>query len=326
MLVIKPLRSLKVLPLLLACGQAPSAEAQNYPLKTVRYLIGASAASAGDTLARLITAGLSQSFGQQVVVESRPGAGGNIVAEMAAKAPPDGYVMFQITIAYAAYASLYQKLSYDLVRDFAPVTQLATGPYVVVAHPSLPVKSLSELIKLAKSKPGVIDYSSAGAGTPTFLAAELFKAQAGVNLMHVPYKGGGPALTAAVAGEVSLHFAPIATALPNIRERRVRALGVTTVKRIAMTPDLPTIAESGLPGFESGNWYGLVVPAKTPRETIATIRNAAITVMNNSTLNSRLNDLGFVAQTSQPEEFGAYIKTEIDRLGKVIRAYNLTAD
>ena len=182
----------RIAPLLALIGLLGQfdASAQNYPAKPVRYLIGASTGSGGDTLARLVTAGLSQNFGQQVVVENRPGAAGNIVAELAAKSAPDGYALFQVTIAYAVYASLYRNLSYDLIRDFAPVTQLATGPYVVVVHPSLPVKSIGELIRLAKAKPGVIDYSSAGAGTPTFLAAELFKAQAGVDMMHIPYKGG----------------------------------------------------------------------------------------------------------------------------------------
>ncbi len=310
----------------LLAQMSSGAVAQIYPAKPIRYVIGASTGSSGDTLARLFGANLSQNLGQPVVVENRPGAGGNLVAEFVAKSPPDGYVMFQSTVAYAAYATMYRTLAYDLVRDFAPVTMLATGPYVVVVHPSLPVKSIAELVKLARSRPGAIDYSSAGAGTPTFLSTELFKAQAGVNLMHIPYKGGGPALTAAVAGEVPVHFAPIATALPNIRERRLRPLGVTTLKRVAVAPDVPTVAESGLPGFETGNWFALMVPAKTPRETINVIRNAAIAALGNQQLSSRMSDLGFVTATSQPEELGAYIKNEIERLGKIIKAHNLTTD
>jgi tripartite-type tricarboxylate transporter receptor subunit TctC len=300
--------------------------AQTYPSKPVRYLSGASTASGGDMLGRLFAAELSQVFGQQVVVENRPGAGGNLVAELAAKAPPDGYTILQVTAAYAGYASLYRNLAYDLIRDFASVTQIATGPYVVVVHPSLPAKSIGELIKLAKAKSGAIDYSSAGAGGPTFIAAELFKAQAGVDLLHVPYKGGGPALTAVIAGEVSVHFPPVATALLNVRERRLRALGVTTARRVPMMPELPTVAESGLSGYESGNWYGLLVPAKTPRETIAMIRSATVSVLNNATLNKRLNDLGFVSVSNQPEEFAAYITREIERVGKIVRAFNLTPD
>ena len=297
--------------------------AQPYPSKTVHYLSGASTASGADTLGRLMAAGLSQTFGQQVVVDNRPGAGGNIVAEAAAKAPADGYTMLQATAAYAVYANMYRNLSYDLIRDFAPVTELAVGPYVVVVHPSLPVKSIPELIKLAKAKPGAISYASAGAGGPTFMAAELFKAQAGVDMLHVPYKGGGPALNGVVSGEVSLHFAPVATAVSNIQGGRLRALAVTADKRISMLPDLPTIADAGLPGYESVNWYGLLVPAKTPRAVIDTIRTAAISVLNNPTMSKRLNDLGFVVLVNQPEEFAAYIKLEVERMGKIVKAFNL---
>ncbi len=318
---------LKLLAVTALLGQiSTDGWAQVYPSKPVRYLSGASTGSGGDTLGRLVAAELSQAFGQQVLVDNRPGAGGNIVAEVAAKAPPDGYTILQGTAAYAVYASLYRNLSYDLMRDFAPVTQLATGAYVAVVHPSLPVKSIGELIKLAKAKPGAINYSSAGAGGPTFMAAELFKAQAGVDLLHVPYKGGGPALTAVIASEVSVHFPPISTALPNIQAGRLRALAVTTARRVPLTPELPTIAESGLPGFESGNWYGLLVPVKTRRETIATIRGAVLSVLNNPTVNKRLSDLGFVTVGNQPEEFAAYIKLEVERMGKIVRAFNLTPD
>ena len=226
----------------------------------------------------------------------------------------------------AVNATLYQQLWYDLVRDFLPVTRLATGPYILVVHPSLPVKSVADLIKLAKSRPGAIDYSSGGTGTATFLAAELFKGQAGVDLTHVDAKGGGPALTAAIAGEVPIHFPPVATGIPPMKQGTVRALGVSSAQRLSLVPQVPTISEAGVPGYETGNWYGLMLPAKTSRETASIIRNAAVKVLNTPTINQRLVELGYIVVGDQPEEFAAYIKVEIERLGKIIRAFNLSAE
>jgi len=187
----------------------------------------------------------------------------------------------------------------------------------------LPAKSVSELIKLAKVKPGAIDYSSGGAGTNSFLAAELFKGQAAINMVHIAYKGGGPALLAAITGEVSIHFAPAATALPAMQQKLVRALGVTSVKRLPLIPEVPTVTESGLPGYETGNWYGIIVPAKTPRETVNTINNVAIRVINTPEVIKRLGDLGYVTIGDKPEEFAAFTQLEVERLGKLVKAFNL---
>ena len=305
---------------------ATSAGAQTYPHKSVRYIVSGSAGSGADTLGRYVGDGLTQVFGKPVIVENRPGAGSNIAAELAAKAPPDGYTVFQATITHAVNVTLYRSLSYSLARDFAPVTQLATGPAVLVVHPSLPVKSVPELVKLAKARPGAINYASGGTGTFTFLAAELFKGQTGVNMLHVPYRGGGAALNAVMSGEAPVYFAPVATALPNMREGRLRALAVTTAKRVTLVPELPTIAESGLPNYESGNWYGVLVPVKTPPETIAAIRAGVVAALNNPAVGRRLIDSGYVTIGSQPEEFGAFIRSEVERLGKIIRAFNLSAD
>ena len=303
-----------------------SAWAQTYPNKVVRMMVSFSAGSGTDTVGRIIAGGLTEVFGPQVVVENRAGAAGNIGAELAAKAPPDGYMLFLANISYAANVSLYRNLSYDLLRDFAPVTQFATGPYVVVVHPSVPVKLFNELVKLTKAKPGAVIYASGGTGTATFLAAELFKAQAGVNMLHVPYKAGAEALASTVGGETAVHFAPLATALPQIRAGRVRPLAVTSAKRLSLLPEYPTIAELGYRGYEFGNWYGLMVPAKTPREIIGTIRNATVTTLNNPNVSKRLTDLGYIAVGDQPEEFGAYIKSETAKLAKIIKALNLTVE
>lgn len=305
--------------------QLPAAGwAQGYPAKPVRFMVSFSAGSGTDTIARIVAGGMAQAFGQQVIVENRAGAAGNIGAELAAKAPPDGYTLFLANMGHAASATLYDKLGYDLVRDFAPVTQLASSPSVVVVHPSLPVKSIAELVKLAKARPGAIHYGSGGIGTPTFVAGELFRMQAGVDLLHVPYKSGGEAIVGVMTGEVPLYFAPLSTALPLVQQGRLRALAVTTVKRLAVLPGYPTVAESGYPGFQAGNWYGLMVPAKTPRDTIVTIRGAAIRALNDPGVNKRMTDLGYIIIADQPEEFAAHIRSEIASLAKILKGLRVT--
>ncbi len=303
----------------MAVALVADAGAQTYPAKPVRYLVAFSAGSGADTIGRIVAGGLGPALGQQVVVENRTGAAGNIAAEIAAKSSPDGYLLFQASQTHATNVSLYGNLPYNLVRDFAPVTLLATSPSVVVVHPSVPVKSIAELVKFAKARPGALNYASTGAGSATFLAGEMFKSQAGVNLLHVPYRGGGEALTAVITGEVSVYIAPLAPTLPLIQQGRVRALAVTTAKRLAFLPERPTVAESGYPGYEIGNWYGLVVPTKTPRDIISTVRNAAVSAMANPAVNKRLTDLGYVIIGNQADEFTAFIRLEIEKLGKIIR-------
>ena len=303
-----------------------AATAADFPSRPIRLIAANSAGGGLDIVSRAIAPKLGAVFGQQVIVDNRAGAAGNIGADLVAKAVPDGYSLLLGNIGHAANVTLYRNLPYDLVRDFAPVTQLASAPALVVAHPSLPVKSVTELVSLAKAKPGAINYSSGGVGTPTFVAAELFKAQAGINMMHVPYRSGGEALTAIVAGEASVYFAPLAVALPQVRQGRLRALAVTTMKRIRLVPDLPTVAEAGYPNYQSGNWYGLLAPVKTPREVIATIRNAAVTLLNTDATSTRLADLGYISVGDQPEEFAAHIKAELDNLGTILRQSGITAD
>lgn len=297
--------------------------AQAYPTKVVRFIVSFSAGSGSDTIGRIIAQGLTQTFGQQVIVENRAGAAGNIGAEIASRTQADGHTLFLVNLGHAASVSLYNNLPYDLMRDFAPVVQFVTSPSVVVVHPSLPVKSLAEMVKMAKAKPGTLNYGSGGIGTPTFVAGELFKMMAGVDLMHVPYKSGGEALTAIISGETSIYFAPFAVALPHIREKRLVPLAVTSKQRVPLLPDYPTVAESGYPGYQAGNWYGIMVPVKTPKETIAIIRNAALTALKNPETSKRLSDLGYIPIGDKPEEFAAHIRSEIDALAKLLKGYQM---
>jgi tripartite-type tricarboxylate transporter receptor subunit TctC len=300
-------------------AHAALAGAQTYPAKPVRYVIPMSPGSGADTIGRIVTGGMSPALGQQIVIDNRTGAAGNIGAELAAKSPPDGYTVFQASMTHAVNVTLYRSLPYDLVRDFAAVTLLANSPSMVVVHPSLPVKSVPELVKLAKARPGALNYASTGAGTATFLAAEMFKTRAGVNLQHVPYRGGGEALIAVVTGEVTVYLGPLATVLPQVQQGKLRGLAVTTLQRLPMLRDFPTVAESGYPGYEAGNWYGLIVPAKTPREAITALRNAVLAAYKVPAVARRMEDLGYVQGGSQPEEFAAYIRSEIDKLAKILK-------
>lgn len=310
----------------LSCLFAPAGNAQTYPAKPVRYLVAFSAGSGADTLGRLVAAGLTETIGQQVVVETRTGAAGNIAAEMAAKSPPDGYLVFQGSLTHAVNATLYRKLPYDILRDFAPVTQLASSPNVVAVHPSLPAKSIGDLVKLARAKPGEINYASAGVGSATFLAAEMFKAAAGIDMMHVPYRGGGEAIIAVMTGEASLQFGPIASWEPHLKAGRGRALAITSSRRLSTMPNLPTVAESGYPDYASGNWYGLLVAVKTPRDVVSAIHAATVSALNAPALNKRLSDLGYLVIGDRPDAFAAHIRSEVEKLGKVIKALNLSAN
>lgn len=313
-----------VVSVVVASAFIGGALAQGYPSKPVRYIMPTTGAS--ELVGRIVAQGMSEALGQQVFVDVRSGAGGNLGAEIAAKTPPDGYTLLQITQSHAVNVSLFKSLAYDVVRDFAPVTKADISPLIVVVHPSLPVKTIGELVKIAKAKPGAINYGSAGVGTSTYLAAELFKITAGVNLLEVPYRGGAPAQTAVIAGEVSVYFAPIATALPFVRERRLRALAVGTAKRLPMLPEYPTVAESGYPDYEASNWHGLVVPAKTPKEIVATLHAAALTALKKPEIAKRMLDLGFTPVGDQPDEFAAFIRADIEKWQKIVRQKGITAE
>jgi tripartite-type tricarboxylate transporter receptor subunit TctC len=306
----------KLLALLASlCSIAPS-PAQSYPTKPVRYILPSTGAS--EIVGRLMAQGLTEQLGHQFFVDVRPGAGSNLGAELGAKAPPDGYTLTQLMQSHTANASLYRTLGYDVLRDFTPVTRMTLSPLIVVVHPSLPVKTIGELVKLAKARPGSIDYSSAGAGTSTYLGAELFKAMAGVNIVEISYRGGAAAQTAVISGEVSVYFAPIATALPYVREGRLRGLAVGTARRVPNLPEFPTIAESGYPGYESSNWHGFAAPAKTPREIIAVLHAAAVAVLKRPDTVKRMQDLGVTPVGDRPEEFAEFLRRDIEKWRKLV--------
>lgn len=310
----------------LLCQFAANGWAQGYPARSVRMVVPSSPGSGFDVIGRIVAAGLSEAFGQQVIVENRAGAASNVGTEAASRAPADGYTLLVISATHAVNASLYPKLGYKLLRDFAPVSQLASSPSVVVVHPSLPVKSIADLVKLAKARPGAMNYASTGVGGSTHMAAELFKRMADVNVVHVPYRGGGESLTAVVSGEAQVYFAPFATALPQIREGRLRPLAVTSAQRLPLLPDYPTVAESGYPGYEVNNWYGIVVPAKTPKEIITVIHDAVVAALKNPTVSKRLSALGYVLVGDQPGEFTAHITSELEKFGKILRELGVATE
>ena len=300
--------------------------AQAYPTRVLRYVVPTPPGSGADVIGRITAGGLAATLGQQVIIDNRGGGGNNIGAEFAAKAAADGYTLFQGSLTHAVNVTLYRKLAYDLVNDFTPVIQLASSPYIVITHPSLPVKSIADLVRLAKARPGVINYASAGTGTSTYLAAELLKEQAAINLLHVPYRGGNEAMTSVMSGETSVYFSPLAITLPFLKDNRLRALAVTTTKRISVVPQYPTVAEAGYADYVAGNWFGIMVPAKTAKEIGVTLHEAALKALANAEVAKRLTDLGYVIVGDRPEEFAAHVRSEILKLGKIIRKAGLSAD
>jgi tripartite-type tricarboxylate transporter receptor subunit TctC len=300
--------------------------AQQYPVRAVRLIVPFPPGGGTDTMARVVAPKLSEFLGQQVVAENRGGAGANIGAELAAKSAPDGYTLMLNTITNAIGASLYSRLNYDLVRDFAPITQLATTPHILVVHPSVPVKSVKEFVALAKAKPGELAYSSSGSGSAAHLAGELFNSLTGVKTTHVPYKGGGPSMIALVGGEVSVCFATMPSAIGYVRSGRLRGIAVTTERRSPSTPELPTIAETGVAGYEAGSWYGLSVPAGTSKEIIARLHAETIKVVGLPDVKERLFNAGFEIVTSTPEQFAAFTRNEIQKWGKIVKAAGLKVD
>lgn len=301
--------------------------AQPYPGKPIRFIVAQAAGSTSDILARIIGQKLNEALGQPVVVDIRPGAGGAIGTEMAAKAAPDGYTLLMGNFStHAVNPSLYSKLPYDPVGDFAPVTLLAAYSHVLVAHPSLPARSVRELVRLAKSVPGQLNYGSAGNGSAQHLAGELFKIMAGVQIVHVPYKGGSPAMTAVMGGEVALMFPTTPLALPHIKAGKVRALAVTSAKRAQAAPDLPTIAEAGLPDYEMSGWLGVLAPAGTPRVVVTRLNTALIAILSLADTKTSLANYGLEVAFGRPEQFGERIKSEIAKWSKLAKEAGIRAE
>jgi tripartite-type tricarboxylate transporter receptor subunit TctC len=310
-------------PAFAAHAQVP---ASAYPTKPIRVIVGFPVGSGADITARIVGAKLSESFKQQLVIDDRPGAGSNIAAELAAKSPPDGYTVFIGTIANTINASLYAKLPFDFQRDFAPIALAGAAPNVLVVHPSLPARSVAELIALAKRHPGQLTYASSGAGTAPHLSAELFKSMTGVQMVHVPYKGSPPAVADLVGGQTSLMFSPISTVLTLARSGRLRALAVTTAKRIAALPDLPTVAESGLGGYETVTWFGFVTPARTPADIVAKLNSEITKALALDDVRQQLAAQGLEALGGTPEHFSEYIREETAKWARVIKLSGMHVD
>lgn len=304
---------------------AAGVPAQTYPDRPIRFIVPLPAGAA-DTLARAIGAKLTETWGQQVVVDNRPGAGTTIGTEMAAKAPADGYTLVMATFSHAANATFYRKLPYDTLKDFAPVTLVASAPNVLVVHPSVPAKSVRELVSLATARPGQLNYASAGNGTSSHLAGELFKRLAGIDMTHVPYKGSAPGMADLLGGHVQLTFDPLPSSLPHVRAGRLRALGVTTVKRSQAIPELVTISEAGVAGYELSGWSGVLVPSGTPRNLVKKLNTEIVRTLNIPELRTRFADLGFETVGNTPAEFDAFIRSEISKWGTVIREAKIYAN
>lgn len=303
----------------------PAAHAQSYPNKPVRIIVPTAPGGGTDLIGRLLAQNLSPQLGQQFFVENRGGAGTTIGTAAVAKAPPDGYTLLVTHFSLAFNATYYSKLPYDTLKDFAPISLVAEQPFVFVVHPSLPVKSISQLVALAKKNPGQIAYSSGGAGSGPFMGAELFKQKAQVDILHVPYKGAGPAFIDLMGGQVQMMIATLSLGMPHAASGRVRVLGVTSAKRLATAPQLPTVAESGLPGFEFAVWYGALAPQGTPNPVITSLHQAITKVMAAPETKDKLED-GLTTLSSTPEEFSNYLKKEIAKWGNVVKAAGIKAN
>ena len=307
-------------PLAAMAAPFPAAFAQAYPSRPIRFIVPfAAGAGVLDIMARLVGQHLGQSLGQQVLIDNRPGAGGNVGAEVAAKAVPDGYTMLMGAVALVVSPYLYARLPFDPLTDLAPVTQVNSAPLMLVVHPSLPVNSVAELIAYAKARPGALNYGSGGVGATPFLATELFKSMAGIDVVHVPYKGGAPALADLVAGQLSFMIENVPGTLPFVTDGKLRARAITSRQRLALVPELPTMEEAGVPGYEMIGWNGIFVPKATPPEIVARLNAELVKVLRSTEVGEQLARLGAVPVGDTPEQFGAFVKAESARWGKIIK-------
>ena len=305
----------------LLAGISMSALGQQYPTRPIRMLIPFPAGSAADIIARAMEPAMRERLGQALVIDNRGGAGGNIAADLAAKSPADGSTLLMATIGTQAInISLYSKLPYHPQKDFTTITLVGDSPNAMVLNPTVPAKTLKEFIALAKSRPGVLNYGSSGSGTTVHLAAELFSVMTGTKMVHVPFKGAAESLTALISGETDLQFASLSSAIPLIKSGRLRALGVTSPQRSPSLPNLPTIAELGLPGYEAVAWFGIVGPARLPANVVATINKVTLASLGQEDVKMRLFNSGVEVRTMGPEEFAKYTETEIQKWAKVVKA------
>jgi tripartite-type tricarboxylate transporter receptor subunit TctC len=300
--------------------------ADGYPSRPIRMIVAYPPGGGTDQVGRVMADQLSQTLGQNVVVDNRGGATGNIGTELAARAVPDGYTLLMGNVApNAVNVSLFKKLGFDPVRDFAPVSLVAVTPNILVTNPSIPVKTVKELIAYAKAKPGALNFPSAGVGSSSHLAGEMLKSMTGISMVHIPFKGGGPALVAVIAGEVQIMFATMPAAMPHVKSGKVKPVAVTTAKRSQAMPDLPTIAESGVKGYEASTWYGLLAPARTPQAIVTRLHGDTVKILAGPT-RQRLEVQGFEPEGGTPAEFTAYIKSEIIKWAKVIKDAGIPAE
>ena len=315
--------ALKAIAMLSFLGGVPGpgqvAFGQAYPAKAIRIIVPFPAGGTSDILSRAIGQKLTEQWKQPVIVDNRPGASANIGAEFLVKSPPDGYTLFCASTIHTINPSLYSKLAYDPVRDFSPITLIAATSQVLAVHPSVPVKTVRELIAYAKKRPGELNYSSAGNGSQPHLTAEMFKARTGIDIVHVPYKGAPPQIADLLAGHVALTFGTSPTAVPHVKSGKLRALGVSTAKRITALPDVPTISEAGVPGFEASGANGLVGPAGMPPAVVERLNAAVVRIVNEPAMSKFLSDQGAEPWTTTPAEYGSYIKSEVAKWAKAVK-------
>jgi tripartite-type tricarboxylate transporter receptor subunit TctC len=305
----------------------PAVQAADYPTRPVNLVVAFTPGGPSDVLARIIGKKLEQILGQPFVIENRPGAGGNVAAEQVARAAPDGYTLLNGNNSIlATNAALYKNINFDPEADFAPISLIGSQANILVVNPSVPAKTMSELIALVKANPGKYNFASSGHGAAAHLAGELFKSAAKVDIVHVPYKGAAPALQDVIAGHVHMMFATAASVVQHIRDGQVRPLAVTTLKRTAVMPDIPTVDELGLKGFDATTWHGLVTQSKTPKEVVATLHRATVAALNDAAVKKQLGDLGVDIVGSTPEEFAAYIKSEIPKWTAIVKASGATLE
>ena len=320
------------LPAGLAAGVAIPAHAQQaaaaaWPSRTVRIVVPFGPGGSADLVARILGQRLTESLAQPVIVENRPGAGAMLGNELVAKSPPDGYTLTIGTLGpFAVNQSLFRKVPYDSQRDFAPVTLTGASSHVLVVHPSMPVKSMMELIALAKQRPGQLSFASSGIGNATHLTGELFKSMAGVDVVHVPYKGGGAAVADLIGGHVGFSFASMPSALPHVRGGKLRALAVAPAQRVPSAPELPTVAESGLPGFSSEDWQGVLAPAKTPQDIVMRLNGEIHKVLGTAEVREKLDAQGFQVRLSTPQQFAELIRSESTKWAKIVKEANIRID
>jgi tripartite-type tricarboxylate transporter receptor subunit TctC len=298
----------------------------DFPTRPVRVIVPQPPGASTDLTARLVAQKLADALGQPVIVDNRPGAGSIIGTELVAKATPDGYTILVVASSITINPSLHPNLGFDPLRDLAPITQLSAFPNMLTVHPSLPVKTVADMIAVAKAQPGKLNYGSSGTGTGTHLSAELFKYMTGVSMVHIPFKGGGQAVTALIGGQVQLNFATIPSVLPHVRSGKLRAIAVTTAKRSAAVPETPTIAEAGVPGYDHGPWNGMLAPAKTPAAIIARLNAEAAKAMQSADMKTVLNTEGAEPVGNSPQAFGAILREETVKWAKVIKAAGIKAD